>query len=111
MSHETDVRRWELLSAHVDGELDRATAAAVEQGLRLDPEMADEMAALQRQRDAMQDWAAAVGERPVPVAVRALLQRARRSASTSGNWSANGHCAIAPGSATVGATAFGRLRS
>jgi|GEM_PF-577808 len=78
MSHEQDAGRREALSAYVDGQLDAVSMAAVDRGLRSDPDMADEMAVLRRQNDDLRDWAKAVGDRPLPEGVRSLLRRARQ---------------------------------
>lgn len=81
MSNGADARRWEVLSAYVDGELDDSAMAEVDRSLRTDREMAADLAALRRQDDALRDWAETVVDRPVPPAVRALLRKARAEAT------------------------------
>jgi len=82
MGEDLDFHSWETLSAYVDGELDDIAAAMVERAVRGDPGLQEALAALRRQRASLRDWAGRLDARPVPLGVRAVLERARRGHDT-----------------------------
>ncbi|EDP66963.1 hypothetical protein BAL199_17918 [alpha proteobacterium BAL199] len=77
MGDELDFHTWEMVSAYADGALDEIGAAVVERALRTDPAMAAALATITRQNLALKAWAADIDVRPIPLGVRAMLDRAR----------------------------------
>lgn len=77
MGEDLDFRTWEMLSAYLDGALDGIGKANVERLVRDDPEIASALIDLRRQKAALRRWAADLDVRPVPLNVRAMLDRAR----------------------------------
>lgn len=95
MGEDLNFHTWELLSAFIDGELDDVAVAMVERAIRHDPDLAEAVAALRRQKLQVQAWARSVDNRPIPPGVRALLDRARRERCRCGKEECRGeqHCA------------------
>lgn len=94
MGEDLNFHTWELLSAFIDGELDDVAVAMVERALLHDPDLAEAVAVLRRQKLQVQAWAKSVDTRPVPPGVRALLDSARRERCRCGKEECRGeqHC-------------------
>ena len=94
MGEELNFHTWELLSAYIDGELDDVAVAMVERAVQHDPDLDDAVAVLRRQKAELQAWSRAVDYRPVPMAIRALLDKARQEQCRCGNEECCGenHC-------------------
>lgn len=89
MGYDTDFQDpgpdvWEVLSVYLDGALDDVGAAMVERAAHLDPDMAAALADLRRQKAQLKAWAGDIAARPVPAAVRAMIERARAEPCPTG---------------------------
>ena len=94
MGDDLNFDSWENLSAYLDGELDELGAASVERAVHLDPELAGALDALRRQKAALHAWSRRVDSRPLPPAVRAMLEHARLERCRCGKEECRGeqHC-------------------
>ena len=85
MGDDLNFDSWEVLSAYIDGELDAFAAARAERDVLLDPELAEALDAMRRQKAALRWWARQVDARPIPPVIRAMLENARAQRCRCGN--------------------------